>query len=190
MKPLTKTFTKTFTSALLLATTLVGCGTQPQVNALIPTKMKQTQQNQRVRSYYVFGEVESSNFDPDTNGNHFGYDFHSLQYKTFWPDDQQRLNISHSTFSNHAIIHHTTKLGTPEEKEVRISTSETKKLQELSFFLGTVRTTNAKDAENLGRVIQVLSGFSGSSTEFPGLTPVQVQSLKKSMKRRSHMTRR
>ena len=161
-----KKLTKTVTSALLLASALVGCGTQPQINQTIPTQqLKQTQQNQRVRSYYFLGQLENSSFRPDKNGHQFGFNYVTLEYKTFMPDDQQRLEIAYSNHSasNYIRIDHTTKVGTPEEKREAISQDNTKKVQDLSFFIRTLLTSNDEDKQNLDRVLTVLNKILGST---------------------------
>lgn len=159
-----KTLTKTLTSALLLATTLVGCGTQPQFNQVLPSQqLKQTQNNQRVRSYYFLGQLEKSSFRPDKNGHQFGFNYVTLEYKTFMPDDQQRLTIGYSNANSYTRIDHYTKVGTPEEKREAISQDDTKKVQDLSFFIRTLLTSNSEDKQNLDRVLAVFKKLQGNT---------------------------
>lgn len=159
MKLLTKMI-----STFVLGSTLVGCGSQPQINQVMPSKnLKQAQQNQRVRSYYFLGQLESSTFRPDKNGHQFGFDHLSLDYKTFWPDDQQKLRVSYSVHpsNQHIMISHATKVGTPEQKWDHINETDTKKIQEINSFIRTLLTSNDEDKQNLDRVLAVFSKILG-----------------------------
>lgn len=144
-------------AAFLLLPSLVACETAPQMMnpALQPRAVRGLSVSPEMQTQYWLGTLLASTYNPDVNGQQFGFDYVSLTFRSGNEPHQQRLTVAYSQHNSYVRIDLEGHVGEPDADQFReaISSSDTQRLHDLNFFLSTLSTSSKADRDNLERVL-------------------------------------